>query len=348
VSADLSPEMVAKFTALRQLFEVQERGRLTAEQYRQLLRPIDPKRILHANRQSHVSQQDVTAHLTRIFGFEGWDKEIKELRLLRDVVETVPARTDEQGRTIPERQVPGVSYLCMLRLTIRDSQGRVVTIKEDVGTGTSPNLPDYGDAHDFASKNAVSYALKRCAKDLGDQYGLSLYNKGQRDALVRGSLMDPSLALAPETDVQAGVPQQVSMGDVEGGVDPETGEIAPQQDQTAEGRARQVAPVNGNGRAAQNGQSQPAAPSTLPVPKNGDLEGWRRYAIQGAARVGFSTPDGGPDEKAINAEYAKHMGAGAEFNQATIGDLRRFVEHLKALGRQRQAVPAQSPAGVAA
>jgi hypothetical protein len=55
---------------------------------------------------------------------------------------------------------------------------------EDGATGSAQNLP-YGDAHDFALKNALSYALKRCAKSLGDQFGLSLYNMGQTEPVVR-------------------------------------------------------------------------------------------------------------------------------------------------------------------
>lgn len=179
----------------------------TAEQIAQLLQPIKPERVLRDNSgMSHVSQQDVTAHLSRIFGFGGWDKEILDLRCVRDEMVVVPAKNGK-----PERQVPSVTYLCRLRLTVRDPDGNVMKVSEDVGTGTSPNLPTHGDAHDFAAKNAVSYALKRCAKDLGDQFGLSLYNKGQMSALVRGTLVMPEGQ--HEGDVQEGVEQQVSDGE---------------------------------------------------------------------------------------------------------------------------------------
>lgn len=183
----------------------------TREQVTQLLLPINQKRVLRAEGQTHVSQQDIRAHLTRIFGFDGWDKEILELRCVRDEWVKVPAKNGK-----PARDVPAVTYLCRMRLTVRDPAGAVVKVSEDVGTGTSPNLPSYGDAHDFAAKNAVSYALKRCATDLGDQFGLSLYNKGQTDALVGRTLVLPG-DQAPAGDVEADVPQQVSMGDTEDG-----------------------------------------------------------------------------------------------------------------------------------
>jgi hypothetical protein len=192
---------------------------LSRAQVEQLLKPIAPERVLKdRDGLSHVSQQDVRAHLNRIFGFTGWSTEIVELKCVRDDVKDVPAKNGKPART-----VPAVTYLCRLRLVIQEpppnernlrignDRPHYLAVYEDVGTGTSPNLPDYGDAHDFAAKNAVSYALKRCATNLGDQFGLSLYNKGQTAPLVRGTLVMPEGEKGP--DVQAGVPQQVDMGD---------------------------------------------------------------------------------------------------------------------------------------
>jgi hypothetical protein len=193
---------------------------LSRAQVEQLLKPIAPERVLKdRDGLSHVSQQDVRAHLNRIFGFTGWSTEIVELKCVRDDVKDVPAKNGKPART-----VPAVTYLCRLRLVIQEpppndrnlrignSQPHYLAVYEDVGTGTSPNLPDYGDAHDFAAKNAVSYALKRCATNLGDQFGLSLYNKGQTSALVRGTLVMPE-GEKPKGDVQEGVERQVDMGD---------------------------------------------------------------------------------------------------------------------------------------
>jgi recombination DNA repair RAD52 pathway protein len=181
---------------------------LSQAQVAQLLRPIHPSRVLIANRQSHVSQHDIRAHLSRIFGFANWSTEITELRCVRDSDKTVPPKDGK-----PERIVPDVTYLCRMRLTIFDPQGKPVAAYEEVGTGTSPNLPDHGDAHDFAAKNAVSYALKRCATNLGDQFGLSLYGKGATEALVKGTLVMPGGQPEQHEDVQDGVPQQTDLGD---------------------------------------------------------------------------------------------------------------------------------------
>lgn len=192
-------------------------GRLTAEQVAVLLRPIKPGRVQRAQGQSHVPAYDVTAHLSRIFGFDGWDKEIRELTLVGE-------RAITTGEGDQQRTGWWVTYRCVMRLVIRDVTGRVALVREDAATGTASNLPSYGDAHDFACKNSISYALKRCAKDLGDQFGLSLYGKGSVDALVQSSLIPGTGDLARAT-VQNGAVLD-SPDTVPEGVDPTTGEVA--------------------------------------------------------------------------------------------------------------------------
>jgi recombination DNA repair RAD52 pathway protein len=157
-----------------------ERGTLAPEQVDILLRPIRSNRVLQAQGQSHIPSYDVVAHLTRLFGFEGWDKEVLAIDLVgEDAIE----KGGRVGYT--------VTYRCLMRLTVRDRSGRVVKVVEDGACGSANNLPSRGDAHDFAYKNAISYAIKRCAKDWGDQFGLSLYNKGSQKALV-GKIVETS------------------------------------------------------------------------------------------------------------------------------------------------------------
>jgi hypothetical protein len=174
---------------------------LTRQQIDALLKPIHPKRVLHDNKgMAHVSQQDVRAHLTRIFGFGGWSSEVVDLTLVREAPGVGKDGKDKGW---------AVTYRARVRLSVRDPQGAPVADFEDVATGTSPNLPTLGDAHDFACKVAVSMALKRAATNLGDGFGLSLYNKGQTAPLVIGTLVMPD---GPGTDVSEQVPEQVSMG----------------------------------------------------------------------------------------------------------------------------------------
>lgn len=174
---------------------------LTQAQVDALLKPINPRRVLHDNKgHAHLSQQDVRAHLTRIFGFGGWSSEVLNLAVVREA----PGQ-DKNGND----KGWAVTYRALVKLTIRDPEGKTVCSYEDVATGTSPNLPTLGDAHDFASKVAVSMALKRAATNLGDGFGLSLYNKGQTSALVIGTLVMPEGA---GKDASDDVPAQISMG----------------------------------------------------------------------------------------------------------------------------------------
>lgn len=56
--------------------------------------------------------------------------------------------------------------------------------------------------------------MKRCAKDLGDQFGLALYNKGQTAALVGKTLVMPDGAELDE-DMEEHAPAPASMGNDE-------------------------------------------------------------------------------------------------------------------------------------
>lgn len=172
----------------------------TADQITQLLRPVNPARVMRDGKgKEHLSQQDVTAHLIRLFGFGGFDTEVLATECL---FEHNRATTDGK----PSNRWD-VGYRALVRLTVRNPDGDVVCRYENGSTATAQNQ-SLGDGHDLAYKSAISLALKRCAINLGDQFGLSLYNKGQTEALVRGTLVRP-VGEAEGPDLQAGVPQQL-------------------------------------------------------------------------------------------------------------------------------------------
>lgn len=176
-------------------------------QVEQLLRPINPDRVLRDGKgHSHVSQQDVLAHLIRVFGFGNFDTEIIDGPTLLFETE----RTGNDGKPNGRWDV---CYSCTYRLIIKDETGREICHFEDGSTATAQNQ-SRGDGHDLAFKSALSLAKKRAAIPLGDQFGLSLYNKGQLAALVRGTLVMPD-GQAVNDDVQDGVPKQVALGNDE-------------------------------------------------------------------------------------------------------------------------------------
>lgn len=183
----------------------------TIKQVDQLLCPINPNRVLQdAKGHSHVSQQDVTAHLIRVFGFGGFDIDVKETECLFE------EQAFKNGQPVEHRM--NVCYRALVRLTVRDPNGDEVCHYENGSTATAQNQTR-GDAHDLAYKSAISLSIKRAAIALGDGFGLSLYNKGQMGALVMATLVHN--AETPE-DVQEGVEQQVAMGNDEIETEPTT------------------------------------------------------------------------------------------------------------------------------
>lgn len=184
-----------------------------AKQVLQLLAPIHQSRVLLDGKNNpHVSQQDITAHLIRIFGFGSFDIDILETECIFEQ----PALDKQTKKPKPDRW--DVCYRAQVRLTVRNEAGEVVCHYEDGSTATAQNQAR-GDAHDLAFKSALSLAKKRAAVPLGDQFGISLYNKGQMNALVKGTLVLPPLEEKDEdddTDVQRGIEQQVSLGESEG------------------------------------------------------------------------------------------------------------------------------------
>ena len=143
---------------------------LTPEQIATLTAPINRNRIQHVQGQSHVEAWDVRRWLTRVFGFGGWSDETLELACVSE-------REINPGRWT-------VTYRAQVRLTVKTKDGRTISSWDDAAVGHSPNQKSVGDAHDMAMKTALSQALKRCAVNLGDAFGLSLYNDGSALAVV--------------------------------------------------------------------------------------------------------------------------------------------------------------------
>jgi recombination DNA repair RAD52 pathway protein len=150
---------------------------LTSEQVHVLLQGIKPHRVKNLAGMSHLEGYDVRAMLTRIFGFGGWDEE---------ALEPTSLLYDELTSTKAGKPAYKVAYRASRRLVIRDPQGALVCHHDGSAVGES-TMPDFkrGDGHDMAIKTAETQALKRAAINLGDQFGLSLYNNGSTTPLVQ-------------------------------------------------------------------------------------------------------------------------------------------------------------------
>ncbi len=180
------------------------RGSFTTAQVEQLLKPINPKRVLSLQGHSHVSQQDITAHLIRMFGFGNFDIEVISCELIFET-----ERTDAKTGALNNRW--DVAYRGLVRISIRNEEGKLVAVYENGSIGEAQNQTR-GGGHDLAYKSAISLSIKRAAIALGDQFGLSLYNKGQLAALVKATLVGWGITV---DDVQEDVEQQVALGNDE-------------------------------------------------------------------------------------------------------------------------------------
>lgn len=97
-----------------------------------------------------------------------WSFHIKSLEQLYVPRET----TNKAGKVGHE-----CGYQCIGRLVVG------AQTFEDVGYGMGTSYNTIADACESAGKEAVTDALKRCAKNLGNYFGLALYDKDQEAVL---------------------------------------------------------------------------------------------------------------------------------------------------------------------
>ena len=145
---------------------------LNDEQYEFLLKPINPARVGKDGKGfAHLEAWDVRRVLIGVFGYTGWSADTTAMELIFE---------DESESGGRKRYT--VAYRAQVTLKIGD------TTYTEWAVGDSPNNPSRADAHDMAIKTAESQAFKRCAVNLGDAFGLSLYDGGSRAQSIRSTL----------------------------------------------------------------------------------------------------------------------------------------------------------------
>lgn len=142
---------------------------LTNEQIKELAKPIDKDRVKKDSHKgfSYLEAWDVRRTMNRIFGIGNWSADVEVMELISE--REVTMRNSKPGWN--------VIYRAQCSLTVN---GATYT---EWAAGDSTN-PVQFEAHDQAIKTAESQAFKRCAMNLGDQFGLSLYNDGSVEAVV--------------------------------------------------------------------------------------------------------------------------------------------------------------------
>lgn len=172
---------------------------LTDLQLKQLMNDLRGDRIATrkqgGSNLSYLETWDVKATLIRVFGFGGFSAEADLCDVVK--IENNVPKTKGYGKDkvelpiefTPDGQIKfgtanfRVTARVRVKLTIHQL-GAVYT----EWAASSQTGPDLGEVTDFAIKTAESDALKRAAIYLGTQFGLSLYNDGATQDVVKAVL----------------------------------------------------------------------------------------------------------------------------------------------------------------
>jgi hypothetical protein len=145
----------------------------TPSQQQALAAPLDRANVQtrsQSNRNlSYLEGWHVIAEANRIFGFDGWQRETLHCQCVA-----------ERERSIGsgQRSGWGVTYTAKARIKVGE------IIREGSGAGHGIDM-DLGQAHESAIKEAETDAMKRALMTFGNQFGLALYDKQQREVAAK-------------------------------------------------------------------------------------------------------------------------------------------------------------------
>lgn len=255
---------------------------LTDYQLKTLLAPVNPKRVGQVRGMAHMEAWDIRRQLIRVFGFGGYSIDTLSLDLVAE-------RETKQG----ERSRWTIVYRAQVRLTVYGDDGQELSHWEDGAAGDSVNQPSLGDAHDMAMKTALSQAMKRCATNLGDQFGLSLYNNGSPAPVVQWSAAHP-----PKEEDSAQTPPLDADPQVQPEPSPSVPAAAPEPSQPSAAGPAAAKPA------------KPAAPQ-----EDADRDAAKEEMLAAARAVDFET--GLPDQFQSTFGHGIDQGTATEFREAT-------------------------------
>lgn len=159
------------------------RGALTFEQSAELVKAINRNYVAQKNKMSYLSQHQARAEMNRIFGYLNWDSEVTLMRCDYEerLVDTDPRWPRDRGGKV---KVSGsgaywiVGYEGAVKVTIRDLWGMPLATYTEHHFEESAPQPNRGEARALALTSVESYALRRALINMGDRFGLGLYNGG--------------------------------------------------------------------------------------------------------------------------------------------------------------------------
>lgn len=136
---------------------------------------LDPKAVATRKQAgvelSYLEAWYVQDQANLIFGFDGWNME---------TVELVELHKHKYKKN--DKEMNKVSYRAKVRIEVYDPEYDMnfKVVREGVGFGSGISS-DPHDAFELAIKEAESDAMKRAFKSFGNQFGLALYDKEQKN-----------------------------------------------------------------------------------------------------------------------------------------------------------------------
>lgn len=145
---------------------------LTDLQLKTLMGDINKDRVSNKQGMSYVEAWDIKATLIRVFGFGGFSSRLIDSKILKAVEVPQSSNANKMNWAITAQAT--------VELTIHQL-GAVYSETAIAGS----KQPDFTESADMAIKSAESDALKRAAIFLGTQFGLSLYDSGSINDVVK-------------------------------------------------------------------------------------------------------------------------------------------------------------------
>jgi hypothetical protein len=148
---------------------------LTDEQLAALGAPLDRAAVkTREGKFSYIEGHHCIREANRIFGFGRWRRETLRCEPVREVTDYKQMKDGQ-----PTGQLGYyVAYVAQVRIHVWTGEEWVAT--DGVGYGESVTyLQAEGQAHESASKEAETDAMKRALICWGDQFGLALYDRDQ-------------------------------------------------------------------------------------------------------------------------------------------------------------------------
>lgn len=138
------------------------------EQIQILKQEVDSNRVKNRSKGNinlaYLEGFDIIETANKIFGYGNWSYSIDKLDHL----------STEQN----QNQNFVIAYKAIVKVLVFDKEHIQNISRTDVGTGTGISKMQ-AEAHEGATKEAVTDALKRAMRSFGNQFGLSLYDKSK-------------------------------------------------------------------------------------------------------------------------------------------------------------------------